>query len=110
MPVAGQPVVAEHGDVPEATAVEIADAETVVSPDEIVPACLLVGPHRAHAHLAQWDRAFAHVPTCRTNDPLLTSPPLSGCIAEPSAPTLKRSGTYPSRHNIAEKKWHSWPE
>ena len=61
----GQPALAAHGDLAQAVAAEVAEAEVVVLPHQIVPARLLLGPHRPYPHLTQRDPVLTHSPSDR---------------------------------------------
>ena len=55
-----QPALAMHGDLSQAVAAQVPEAEIVMLPHQRVPARLLVRAHRAHLHLAQANRVSPH--------------------------------------------------
>ena len=58
----------------QAAPAELAEAEVVVLAQQRVEARHLVGPHGAHAHLAQRNRFVGHFPSYATNGSLLFIP------------------------------------
>ena len=78
-----QPALAVHGDLAQALATEVAEAEIVPLAHQLVPARLLVGPHRPDPHLAQRKRVLSHVPSYRTPKTGLSSPPPSSFVNQP---------------------------
>ncbi len=78
-----QPALAVHGDLAQALATEVAEAEIVPLAHQLVPARLLVGPHRPDPHLAQRKRVLSHFPSYRTPKTGLSSPPPSSFVNQP---------------------------
>ena len=90
----GQPALAEHRDLAQAVAAEVAEAEVVLLPHQGVPAWLLVGPHRPYPHLAQRDPVRSHSPSYRTSKAGLSSPPPSSLVNNPFLPNIEKPWTH----------------
>ena len=85
-----QPALAVHGDLAQALATEVAEAEVVPLPHQLVPARLLVGPHRPDPHLAQRKRVLSHFPSYRTPKTGLSSPPPSSFVNQPLLANIEK--------------------
>ena len=86
-----QPALAVHGDLAQALATEVAEAEIVPLAHQLVPARLLVGPHRPDPHLAQRKRVLSHFPSYRTPKTGLSSPPPSSFVNQPLLANIEKS-------------------
>ena len=71
----GEPLIAEHGDLPQALATEVAEPEIVVLTHQVGPARLLVGPHCPDLHPSQGKLVRDHSASYRITQACLSSLP-----------------------------------